>query len=93
MLLHGGGRQFETVTRYQLLGVSVAVTLQTLTLSSLVRSQYPLPVFKKELVMKSKPIVRERNCFVRLALFRKAGVHRKSNKALRKAQKQIPMGV
>ena len=27
-----------------LLGVSVAVTLQTLTLSSLVRSQYPLPV-------------------------------------------------
>jgi hypothetical protein len=26
-----------------LLGVSVAVTLQTLTLSSLVRSQYPLP--------------------------------------------------
>ncbi len=26
-----------------MLGVSVAVTLQTLTLSSLVRSQYPLP--------------------------------------------------
>lgn len=43
--------------------------------------------------MKRKPIVRERNCFVRLALFRKAGVHRKSNKALRKAQKQIPLGV
>ena len=43
--------------------------------------------------MKSKPIVRGRNCFVRLALFRKAGVHRKSNKALRKAQKQIPIGV
>ena len=43
--------------------------------------------------MKSKPIVRERNCFVRLALVRKAGVHRKSNKALRKAQNQLPMGV
>jgi hypothetical protein len=27
-----------------MLGVSVAVTLQTLTLSSLVRSQYPLPI-------------------------------------------------
>ena len=56
----------------------------------------PVPsaiIFLKELVMKSKPIVRERNCFVRLALFRKAGVHRKSNKALRKAQNQLPMGV
>jgi hypothetical protein len=42
--------------------------------------------------MKRKPIVRERNCFVRLALFRKAGVHRKSNKALRRAQKQSPLG-
>ena len=28
---------------FNLLGVSVAVTLQTLTLSSLVRTQYPLP--------------------------------------------------
>ena len=43
--------------------------------------------------MKRKKIVRERNCFVRLALFRKAGVHRKSNKALRKAQTQVPLGV
>ena len=34
--------------------------------------------------MKRKTIVRERNCFVRPALFRKAGVHRKSNKALRR---------
>jgi hypothetical protein len=42
--------------------------------------------------MKRKPIVRERNCFVRLALFRKAGAHRKSNKALRRAQKQNPLG-
>ena len=41
---------------------------------------------------KRKPIVRERNCFVRLALFRKAGAHRKSNKALRRAQKQSPVG-
>jgi hypothetical protein len=40
-----------------------------------------------------KPIVRERNCFVRLALFRKAGVHRKSNKAERKTQNQKPLGV
>jgi hypothetical protein len=38
--------------------------------------------------MKSKPIAIERNCFVRLALFRKAGSHRKSNKALRKAANQ-----
>ena len=34
--------------------------------------------------MKRKKIVRERNCFVRLALFRKAGIHRKSNKVLRR---------
>jgi hypothetical protein len=38
--------------------------------------------------MKHKTVVRERNCFVRLALFRKSGSHRKSNKALRKAQNQ-----
>jgi hypothetical protein len=38
--------------------------------------------------MKRKQIVPERNCFVRLALFRKAGSHRKSNKALRKAANQ-----
>jgi hypothetical protein len=39
--------------------------------------------------MKRKSIVLERNCFVRLALFRKAGSHRKSNKALRKAANQF----
>lgn len=33
------------------------------------------------------PVV-ERNCFVRLALFRKAGSHRKSNKAMRQAERQ-----
>lgn len=44
-------------------------------------------------MIKRKPIVRERNCFVRFALFRKAGVHRKSNKALRKAQNQQTPGV
>jgi len=43
--------------------------------------------------MKRKKIVRERNCFVRLALFRKAGVHCKTNKALRKAQNQVQLGV
>jgi len=43
--------------------------------------------------MKRKPIARERNCFVRLALFRKAGSHRKSNKALRKAINQKSLGV
>jgi hypothetical protein len=42
---------------------------------------------------KTKPIVRERNCFVRLALFRKAGSHRKSNKALRKAINQSSLGL
>jgi len=43
--------------------------------------------------MKRKSIVRERNCFVRLALFRKAGPHRKSNKALRKAANQASLGL
>ena len=43
--------------------------------------------------MKRKMIAKERNRFVSLALFRKAGVHRKTNKALRKAQKQEPLGV
>ena len=38
--------------------------------------------------MKRKQIAKERNQLVALALFRKAGMHRKSNKALRKAQKQ-----
>ena len=49
--------------------------------------------FNKEKAMKRKTIAKERNRFVSLALFRKAGVHRKSNKALRRAQKQIPLGV
>lgn len=40
-----------------------------------------------------KPIVARRNPFVVAALLRKAGSHRKSNKALRKAQNQIPLGV
>jgi hypothetical protein len=43
--------------------------------------------------MKRKQTAKERNQFVALALFRKAGVHRKSNKALRKAQNQVPLGV
>jgi hypothetical protein len=33
--------------------------------------------------------VRERNCFVKLALFRKAGAHKKTNKALRKRDNQL----
>ena len=37
---------------------------------------------------KKKPPARERNYLVKLALFRKAGSHRKSNKALRKNEKQ-----
>ena len=41
----------------------------------------------------SKPIAFARNPFVRLALFKKAGSHRKPNKALRKAQNQVPLGV
>ena len=49
-------------------------------------------VIQKGSNMKRKMTVRERNCFVRLALFRKAGVHRKSNKALRKAQNQEQLG-
>ena len=43
--------------------------------------------------MKRKQIAKERNQFVALALFRKAGVHRKSNKAVRRAQNQVPLGV
>lgn len=35
-----------------------------------------------------KEKVRERNQFVKHALFRKAGVHRKTNKALRKQANQ-----
>ena len=37
--------------------------------------------------------VKQRNPFVVLALKRKAGSHRKSNKAMRKAQNQVPMGL
>lgn len=37
-------------------------------------------------------IVKQRNRFVALALFRRAGEHRKSNKALRKAQNQNLIG-
>ena len=37
--------------------------------------------------MKRKLIARQRNRFVALALFRKAGVHRKPNKALRRQHK------
>jgi len=40
-----------------------------------------------------KQTVAKRNPFVVAALMRKAGSHRKSNKALRKAQKQTPLGV
>ena len=40
-----GHYKFDSCREDQfMLGVSVAVTLQTLTLSSLVRSQYPLPI-------------------------------------------------
>jgi hypothetical protein len=43
--------------------------------------------------MKRKMTVKQRNRFAVLAMFRKAGVHRKTNKALRKAQNQLPVGV
>jgi hypothetical protein len=43
--------------------------------------------------MKRKQIAKKRNPFVVLALFKKAGVHRKSNKALRRAMNQVPLGV
>jgi hypothetical protein len=41
--------------------------------------------------MKQKQIAKERNQFVRLALFRKAGTHSKTNKAMRKSQNQKPV--
>ncbi len=44
-------------------------------------------------MIKRKTIVKGRNRFVALAHFRKAGAHRKSNKSLRKAQNQQPLGV
>jgi hypothetical protein len=37
---------------------------------------------------RNKRVPRERNQFVAAALFRKAGAHRKPNKALRKQEKQ-----
>ena len=37
---------------------------------------------------KKKPPAKERNYLVKLALFRKAGSHKKSNKAIRKNEKQ-----
>ena len=40
-----------------------------------------------------KLTVAQRNPFVVAALKRKAGSHRKSNKALRRAQNQVPLGV
>jgi hypothetical protein len=42
---------------------------------------------------RSKLTAIARNPFVRLALFKKAGSHRKPFKALRRAQKQVPLGV
>jgi hypothetical protein len=42
--------------------------------------------------MKRKLIVKQRNRFVALAQFRKAGVHRKSNKAMRKSLNQAYLG-
>jgi len=41
--------------------------------------------------MKQKQTVKERNQFVALALFRKAGAHRKTNKAMRKSLNQKPV--
>ena len=46
----------------------------------------------KEKAMKRKLIVKQRNRFVALTLFRKAGVHRKSNKAMRKSLNQAYLG-
>ena len=44
--------------------------------------------------MKSdKRIATARNPFVKLALFKKAGKHQKTNKAIRKAMKQEYLGV
>lgn len=41
--------------------------------------------------MKCKRVPKERNQFVAAALFRKAGAHRKTNKAMRKSQNQKPV--
>ena len=50
-------------------------------------------IFLKEKAMKHrKQIAKKRNPFVILALFKKAGAHHKSNKAIRKAEKQKLIG-
>lgn len=57
-------------------------------------SEYPLHLtLTKEKAMKRKLIVKQRNRFVALAQFRKAGVHRKTNKALRKSLNQAILEV
>ena len=43
---------------------------------------------RKQVKKKKERIPKERNYLVKLALFRKAGTHKKSNKALRKNEKQ-----
>ena len=45
------------------------------------------PIFLKESNMKKKNTSQPRNYLVKLALFRKAGSHRKSNKAVRRNEK------
>ena len=45
------------------------------------------PIFLKESNMKKKTTPQPRNYLVKLALFRKAGSHKKSNKAIRRLEK------
>jgi hypothetical protein len=60
-------------------------------LARLVRSQ-DAPPFFKESNMKKKTTPQPRNYLVKLALFRKAGSHKKSNKAIRRLEKSKKSG-
>jgi hypothetical protein len=67
--------------------LGVGVIGNTTDFDSVVIGSNPVPsaiLILQGAVMKHKMIVKQRNRFVVLALQRKAGVHRKSNKALRR---------
>lgn len=59
-----------------------------------VRFPHARPFLKGESKMKVKlkPTAAPRNPFVKLAMFKKAGSHKKSNKALRRLQKMRDRG-
>ena len=61
-----------------------------MTVNHLVAGSSPAEAanIKEKVMKKKKTPAKERNYLVKLALFRKAGSHKKSNKAIRKNEKQ-----